>query len=283
MVVIVTTVSLRGGLLYIHTYCTVSTQTSCFVQLSWSEYLSVWSPQGINLSCCKLHYDQEYGTSVQFHWENPASPPSPHLCRRNLVIGGQGRLLCIWDLSVRPPAPVVWCFLTLFLGVWEPAYLWAATSLFCHTSRGFWGPWGPSAPCGGSGWSLQMGLLHMGQTLRISSHFTRHLSRRQSEKRRDGFVMHQLSIDSSALWPRHKMTGWNCRMFLNNQKSDRCYSRRLILIFKLLCLDSLICGSCFSASNNILCVRNLHAWMFLKECVVLNVHIVKHQSVFTAS
>ncbi len=186
----------------------------------------------------------------------------------------------VYSGLVRPPTcPVVWCILTLFLGVWEPAYLWAATSLFCHTSRGFWGP---SAPCGGSGWSLQMGLLHMGQTLRISSHFTRHLSRRQSEKRRDGFVMHQLSIDSSDLWPRHKMTGWNCRMFLNNQKSDRCYSR-LILIFKLLCLDSLICGSCFSASNNILCVRNLHAWMFLKECVVLNVHIVKHQSVFTAS
>ncbi len=85
------------------------------MQLSWSEYLSVWSPQGINLSCCKLHYDQEYSTSVQFHWENPASPPSPHLCRRNLLIGGQGCLLCIWDLSVRPPAPVVWCFLNAVL------------------------------------------------------------------------------------------------------------------------------------------------------------------------
>ncbi len=104
-------------------------------------------------------------------------------------------------------------FWMLFLGVWEPAYLWTVTSLFCHTSRGFWGP---SAPCGGSGWSLQMGLLHIGQMLRISSHFTRHLNKRHSKKRRDGFVMHQLSIDSSALWPRHKMTRWNWRMFLNN-------------------------------------------------------------------
>ncbi len=95
-------------------------------------------------------------------------------------------------------------FWMLFLGVWEPAYLWAATSLFCHTSRGFWGP---SAPCGGSGWSLQMGLLHIGQMLRISSHFTRHLSKRQSKKRRDGFVMHQLSINYKLLYGH--VTRWH--------------------------------------------------------------------------
>lgn len=62
----------------------------------------------------------------------------------------------------------------------------------------------------------------------------------------------------SALLPRHEMTGCNYRKFLNNKKSDRCYSG-LMLIFKLQCLDSLICGSCFRASNGILCVRNLHA------------------------
>lgn len=36
-------------------------------------------------------------------------------------------------------------------------------------------PCGCSGACGGSGRRRQMGLLHMGQTLRISNHFSRHL------------------------------------------------------------------------------------------------------------
>lgn len=34
-----------------------------------------------------------------------------------------------------------------------------------------------SEACGGPGWRRQMGLLHMGQTLRISNHFSRHLGK----------------------------------------------------------------------------------------------------------
>lgn len=47
-----------------------------------------------------------------------------------------------------------------------------------HTSSG---SMGPSAPCGASGWSRRMGLLHMGHTLRISSHLSRHLKGRRQE------------------------------------------------------------------------------------------------------
>lgn len=42
---------------------------------------------------------------------------------------------------------------------------------FSHTSSG---SMGPSAPWGASVWSRRMGLLHMGHTLRISSHLSRH-------------------------------------------------------------------------------------------------------------
>lgn len=42
-----------------------------------------------------------------------------------------------------------------------------------HTSSG---SIGPSAPWGASVWSRRMGLLHMGHTLRISSHLSRHLT-----------------------------------------------------------------------------------------------------------
>jgi len=37
------------------------------------------------------------------------------------------------------------------------------------------GSMGPSPPCWVSVWRRRMGLLHMGHTLRISSHFSRHL------------------------------------------------------------------------------------------------------------
>lgn len=57
-------------------------------------------------------------------------------------------------------------------------FLFPTPCLFCHTCMGFCRL---SAPCWGLGWSLQMGLLHMGQTLRISSHFTKHLERRWRE------------------------------------------------------------------------------------------------------
>lgn len=222
MVLIVTTVSLWRVLLYACTYCTVSTQTSCFVHLhKASIYLDA-------------SYIMTKNTAHQFSSTGKIPLPFPPPIYAGeiwwLVDRGGG---CVFGTS--PPAPVVWWFLTLFLGVWEPAYLWAAMSLFCHTSRGFWGP---SAPCRGSGWSLQMGLLHMGQTLRISSHFTRHLSRRQGEKRRDGSVMHQLSIDSSAVMHYSHVTRWQAETaecFWEPKESDRCCSRQ--------CLDSLICGS----------------------------------------
>lgn len=52
-------------------------------------------------------------------------------------------------------------------GVWFPHFQ------LPHTSSG---SIGPSAPWGASVWSRRMGLLHMGQTLRISSHLSRHLA-----------------------------------------------------------------------------------------------------------
>lgn len=90
----------------------------------------------------------------------------------------------------------------------KPSYQWPAMSFFCYTSRGFWGP---SSPCGRPGWSLQMGLLHMGQTLRISSHFTRHLRRRQGKKweneRGDHYALLSRLKDNNiyALWSCHKL------------------------------------------------------------------------------
>lgn len=46
----------------------------------------------------------------------------------------------------------------------------AGRTLHSQTSRRLWG-----TGCWWSGWRRQMGLLHMGHTLRISNHFSRHL------------------------------------------------------------------------------------------------------------
>lgn len=46
----------------------------------------------------------------------------------------------------------------------------AGRTLRSQTSRRLWG-----TGCWWSGWRRQMGLLHMGHTLRISNHFSRHL------------------------------------------------------------------------------------------------------------
>lgn len=52
--------------------------------------------------------------------------------------------------------------------------IWVFHWVHSHTSRGFWGS-GAAAVAEPSGCRRQTGLLHMGQTLRISSHFSRHL------------------------------------------------------------------------------------------------------------
>jgi len=64
-----------------------------------------------------------------------------------------------------------------------------------------------------------MGLLHMGQTLRISSHFTRHLSSRQGEKRKDESIMYQLSIDSSAVLHYTVATSQDDRLKMQKQQT----------------------------------------------------------------
>lgn len=83
-----------------------------------------------------------------------------------------------------------------------------------HTSSG---SWGPSVPCVGSGWSLRMGLLHMGHTLRISSHFSRHLDGTQNRLRcsqkcitcsniiemHPSFILSVLHSFSFLLWANH--------------------------------------------------------------------------------
>lgn len=69
-----------------------------------------------------------------------------------------------WPLSI---IPIVFNVCTFYRGS-------TVSSLpqFPHTSSG---SMGPSAPWGLSVWSRRMGLLHMGHTLRISSHLSRHL------------------------------------------------------------------------------------------------------------
>lgn len=71
-----------------------------------------------------------------------------------------------WPLSI---IPSVFNGCIFFLCKGSPVSL----SQFVHTSSG---SSGPSAPWGASVWSRRMGLLHMGHTLRISSHLSRHLT-----------------------------------------------------------------------------------------------------------
>lgn len=73
----------------------------------------------------------------------------------------------LWeDLKRRSLSVVPSVFSLCFL---EKLYSFASSP---HTSSG---SIGPSAPWGASVWSRRIGLLHMGHTLRISSHLSRHL------------------------------------------------------------------------------------------------------------
>lgn len=80
------------------------------------------------------------------------------------------------------PWPITWHVPTI--AELESANLAEGRAVFGgHTSSG---SWTPSAPRGVSGCCRRMmGLLHIGQTLRISNHFRRHL---QIEKHRRDFV-----------------------------------------------------------------------------------------------
>lgn len=101
-------------------------------------------------------------------YQYPPPPPTPTKAYCSEV---SSQSIFRWDVfkDDRSPSSLVCYNECVFSvnGVWFPHFQ------LPHTSSG---SIGPSAPWGASVWSRRMGLLHMGQTLRISSHLSRHLA-----------------------------------------------------------------------------------------------------------